>query len=107
MGFTRYWTRPKTLDAAIFRRFSESCRKTCEYFEGTLVNAVFDAVQVRFDATPGCETFLIQQVSMEDEEHGEVFEFCKTRELPYDRAVEKCLNILKEHFPEVTIHEPS
>jgi len=107
MGFTRYWTRPKELDAAKFAAFAAACQEACREFDGQLVNATFSMEEVLFDANPGCETFHVPRVSPEDARDGEVFEFCKTRRLPYDAAVERCLALLKEHFPEVTLPEPS
>jgi len=107
MGFTRYWTRPKEFDAAKFQEYAAACQEACREFDDQLVNVAFDGEEVLFDAVPGCETFHVPRVSLEDAQNGEVFEFCKTRQLPYDAAVERCLALLKEHFPEVTLPEPS
>jgi len=107
MGFTRYWIRPRKLDAERFARFSVACQEACKDFQGQLVDATFDDSEVRFDAMPGCETFMIERVSSGRQREDVVFEFCKTRHLPYDTVVEKCLVILKEHFPEVTLPDPS
>jgi hypothetical protein len=106
MGFTRYWYRPKELDAKRFKAFSAACKKAAKDYDGQLVGAVFSKEEVLFDAEPGCETFHVGRVSPYDEKDGTVFEFCKTRELPYDKLVETCLGLLKTYFPEVNIPEP-
>jgi hypothetical protein len=103
MGFTRYWVRPKELDAERFRAFAEACREACAKLDGCLADSAFIAEEVRFEGNPGCETFLIERVSTRGRAEEPVFEFCKTQRLPYDAAVERCLRILKEHFPEVDI----
>jgi hypothetical protein len=95
------------LDAVRFEEYANACQEACQTFDGQLVNATFSVEEVLFDAIPGCETFHVQRVSLEDAQNGEVFEFCKTMRLPYDTVVKKCLVLLKEHFPQVTIHEPS
>ena len=107
MGFTRYWVRPRKLAAERFRVFADACSKTCSALECNLVDATFTAEEVRFDGSPGCETFLIERVSTRGRAEEPVFEFCKTQRLPYDAAVERCLQILQAHFPEVEIPEPS
>ncbi len=107
MGFTRYWIRPKELDVERFAQFSAACQEVCKDFQDQLVDAVFNDTEVRFDATPGCETFFIERISTHRQREDGVFEFCKTRQLPYDTVVEQCLVLLKDHFPEVTIPDPS
>ncbi len=107
MGFTRYWIRPRELDAEQFRAFAEACDKACAGLVGSLVGTAFTAEEVCFEGNPGCETFLIERVSTRGQTEESVFEFCKTQRLPYDTAVKRCLQILKEHFPEVEIPEPA
>jgi hypothetical protein len=107
MGFTRYWVRPSELDAERFRVFAKACEKACSARECNLVDTTFTADEVRFEGFPGCETFLIERVSTRGRAEERVFEFCKTQMRPYDAAAERCLQILKEHFPEVEIPEPS
>ena len=107
MGFTRYWVRPRELDAERFRVFADACSKACSSLECNLVDAVFTADQIRFEDRPGCETFLIERVSTRGRAEEPVFEFCKTQRLPYDAAVERCLQILQAHFHEAEIPEPS
>jgi hypothetical protein len=107
MGFTRYWVRPRELDAERFRVFADACSKACSALECNLVDATFTAEEVRFDGSPGCETFLIERVSTRGRAEEPVFEFCKTQRLPYDTVVERCLQSLQAHFHEVEIPEPS
>ncbi len=107
MGFSRYWRRPRELDAERFPAFVAACKDACEDYGEVLAEVVFTPGEVRFEGRPSCETFLIEQASSGRERDGSVFEFCKTEHLPYDRAVEECLKLLKEHFPEVEIPSPS
>lgn len=107
MGYTRYWARPRELDAEQFRAFAEACRATCAELEGCLTDASFTADKICFKGRPGCETFLIERVASSSRREGLIFEFCKTQRLPYDAAVDQCLTILKARFPEVEIPEPA
>ena len=107
MGFTRYWVRPRELDAERFRAFADACNEACAELAESLADATFTAEEVRFEGNPGCETFLIERVSTRDRHGAPVFEFCKTQRLPYDGAVALCLRILKENFPEVDIPDPA
>ena len=107
MGFTRYWVRPRELDAERFRAFADACNETCAELSEVLADAAFTAEEVRFDGHPGCETFLIERISTRGRGEEPVFEFCKTQHLPYDAAVERCLRILKDHFSEVEIPDPA
>ena len=104
--FTHYWVRPKELDIERFAKFSAACEKTCKQSSGTLVDAVFTTDVVRFNAEPGCQAFVIERVSSDEDLDGEVFDFCKTCQYPYDAIVARCLVLLKEHFPEVTVTRP-
>jgi hypothetical protein len=99
MGFTRYWTRPRELDAERFRTFAEACQEVCAELVDNLADPAFTTEDVRFGGNPGCETFLIERVSTRGRGEEPVFEFCKTQHLPYDAVVGRCLRILKEHFP--------
>lgn len=107
MGFTRYWTRPKELDVERFAAFSAACAEVCNEYGDCVTNAVLNNEQVSFEGTPGCEPFVIERVSSGRERDGNVFEFCKTQELPYDNVVERCLELFSSHFAEVAIPEPS
>ena len=107
MGFTRYWIRPRELDAEQFRAFADACNKACTELLGCLEATTFTADDIRFEGCPGCETFLIERVSTRGRGEEPVFEFCKTQRLPYDAAVERCLRVLKEHFPGVELPEPA
>lgn len=107
MGFTRYWYRPRELDTDEFELFATACEDACQDLRNSLSNAVFDASKVSFEGVPPCETFIIQRVSTGRERDGSVLGYCKTEHLPYDEAVERCLILLKKHFPEVTLPEPS
>jgi len=95
------------MDAERFRAFADACNdacgEACAELAGNLADSAFTAEDVRFEGSPGCETFLIERVSTRGRAEEPVFEFCKTQRLPYDAAVERCLRILKEHFPEVEI----
>ena len=90
-----------------FRAFAEVCQETCPELLGCLEATAFTADEVRFDGSPGCETFLVERISTRGRREMRVFEFCKTQRLPYDTAVERCLRILQEHFPEVDIPDPA
>jgi hypothetical protein len=107
MGFTRYWVRPRELDAEQFRAFADACEKACADLADDLADTTFTGEEVRFEGNPGCETFLVERISTRDRCGAPVFEFCKTQRLAYDAAVERCLRILKEHFPEVDIPDPA
>jgi hypothetical protein len=63
MGFTRYWVRPRELDAKRFRAFADACQTACAELAGCLAESTFTADKVRFEGSPGCETFLIERFS--------------------------------------------
>ncbi len=108
MGFTRYWHRPRVMDAARFGAFADACQEACVELDGCLAAPTFTEDEVRFDGSPGCETFLVERIATRGRGEEPVFEFCKTAHLPYDTAVEQCLRILQEHFPnEVEIPDPA
>ena len=107
MGFTRYWVRLRELDAERFGTFADACKEACAELAESLADAAFTEEEVRFEGSPGCETFPIERISTRGRAEDPVFEFCKTQRLPYDAAVERCLRILKEHFPEVEFPEPA
>lgn len=107
MGYTRYWTRPRKLDPSCFAKFAAECETACAVFGMGLKNTMFSDDAVSFEGNPGCEPFAITVESTGRERSGRVSEFCKTQKLPYDRAVEACLILLKQHFPEVEVPEPS
>ncbi len=107
MGYTRYWYRPRELNAERFSAFVAACSEACAELAESAADVAFTEEEVRFEGSPGCETFLIERVSTGGRAEEPVFEFCKTQRLPYDAAVERCLQTLKEHFPEVEIPEPA
>lgn len=107
MGFTRYWIRPRELDRERFAVYADACDLRCGTLDVGMQKEVFSAEVVGFDAEPGCEPFRIERISQGRERDGRITEYCKTRQLPYDRAVEVCVELLQKHFPEVTIPLPS
>lgn len=108
MGFTRYWRRPRELDAPTFARFADACKSACISLEQPLSEAVFTEDIVAFAGSPGCELFIIERLSSRRiEREGLVSEFCKTQNLPYDAMVQTCLALLKNHFPAVDIPRPA
>lgn len=108
MGFTRYWRRPRELDEVTFSEFAAACKDVCTSSDQPLSEATFTEEMVSFEGNPGCEPFMIERVSSRRiEREGLVSEFCKTQQLPYDKVVEKCLVLLKDHFPEVEIPRPA
>lgn len=112
MGFTRYWVRPAELETKQFSLFSKACQEACQEYRDVLFSPQFTDDEVSFDGFPGCEPFVIERISSNAvrenrwRENG-IFEYCKTQRLPYDAAVARCLELLKEHFPEVEVPEPS
>lgn len=111
MGFTRFWRRPRELDPERFATFAEECRLAAEESGIEIANPVFHPAGVSFQGVPNCEDFEILRYSLGRESRegdGKITEFCKTQYLPYDALIEKCLEILKKHFPdEVEIPRPS
>lgn len=107
MGYTRYWRRPQELDAERFSRFAAACEAACSELGDSLSGAEFSSEAVRFEGAPGCEPFIVERVSAGRVRDGGVSEFCKTQRMPYDAAVERCLVLLTEFFPEVEVPEPS
>jgi len=100
MGYTQYWVRPRELDAERFALFSAACRDACADLAESLTKAVFSDAEVCFEGNPGCEPFFLERVSSGRVREGSVSEFCKTQKLPYDVAVARCVDLLKEYFPE-------
>jgi hypothetical protein len=107
MGLTRYWYRPRELNAERFRAFAGACSEAGAELAGSLADAAFTEEEIRFEGSPGCETFLVERVSTRGRAEEPVFEFRKTQGLPHDAAVKRCLRILKEHFPDVEIPNPA
>lgn len=107
MGFTRYSYRPRAMEAERFAAFADECREACSGLAGSVADAAFTEEEVRFDGDPGCETFLVERIATRGRVEERVFEFCKTQGLPYDACVARCLEIFKEHFPEVEIPDPA
>jgi hypothetical protein len=103
MVYTRCWFRPKELDAEKFRLFAEACQKAAAQMGDILNSATFTPEDVSIEGSPGCETFTIDRISISEGQEELLFEFCRTELLPYDAVVERCLNLLKEYFPEVDI----
>lgn len=112
MGFTRYWVRPAELDPARFATFSSACQEACQQYREHLFSPRFTNEEIVFDGFPGCEPFILEKTSSNAfretrrRENG-IFEYCKTQQLPYDAAVAKCLELLKQYFPEAEVCEPS
>lgn len=106
MGFTRYWIRPRELDAKAFAEFSLACRDACASLGVELVDAQFYPDRVTFNGVPGCEPFVIERISQGREREAVVSEFCKTQQLPYDVAVDACLRVLEKYFPQATVSGP-
>lgn len=110
MGFTRYWVRPAELEAERFSAFSKACQEACQEYRDSIFDPRFTDDEVAFDGWPDCEPFVIERISgnawreNRRRENG-IFEYCKTQRLPYDAAVARCLELLKEHFPEVEVPE--
>ena len=107
MGFTRYWVRPRQLERDRFRSFADACKLECSALGVGLLAEEFTTESISFDGIPSCERFTIECVSQGRERDGRITEYCKTQGLPYDKAVVACLALLKEHFPEVELPEPS
>ena len=76
-------------------------------YDDCVTNVIADSNMVSFEGKPGCEPFILGRMATGSYRRGSYFEFCKTQQMPYDQAVQRCLELLKEHFPEVEIPEPS
>lgn len=107
MGFTRYWRRPDELDQEKFDQFVQECRKICMDSSELISSFEVTVDHVRIDGQPGCEPFVVNRKSEGRLRDGCVSEFCKTQGLPYDAVVQRCLEALALHFPEVQIPMPS
>lgn len=107
MGYTRYWRRPPELDAARFIEFTRMCESIVHEFADTIANTELDGEHIHLEGQPNCEPLVIERVSQGRERDGLVTEFCKTQRLPYDAAVERCLQALAAVFPEVELPPPS
>jgi hypothetical protein len=103
MGFTRYWRRPRELDRERFSQFASRCQAIGNDFAEVVACIETGDEEVRLNGQPECEPFVVPRISNGRERDGLVSEFCKTQCLPYDAAVERCLEILAEHFPEVEL----
>lgn len=103
MGFTRFWRRPRELDRARFSLFASKCRDIGSDLAVVVASIETNDEEVRLNGQPECEPFVVRRISNGRERDGLVSEFCKTQGLPYDVAVERCLAILAEHFPEVEL----
>jgi len=103
MGFTRFWRRPRELDRERFGLYGIRCRGICNDFGDVVACIETNDEEVRLNGQPECEPFVVRRISNGRESDGLVSEFCKTQGLPYDAAVERCLAILAELFPEVEL----
>lgn len=112
MGHTHYWWREPVLDAPRFIAAAEDCRSVMDAVKkrgiaitgpsGTGQAPRPSAAGVFLNGDPAYEAFEVGRIS-----DGRlrklglrllVFEFCKTRRLPYDLAVTACLLVLKYHL---------
>jgi hypothetical protein len=107
MGFTRYWRRPRELDRDKFSLFAKECLSICNDFAEVIACIETSDEKVRLLGQPECEAFVVPRISNGRERDGLVSEYCKTQGLPYDAAVERCLAVLAEYFPEVELPSPS
>jgi len=112
MGYTHYWRRPKSLNAAKWLLAVEDCKKICDSLAIPLANGMGEqgskptfGKEVMFNGADGddYETFHVPRVFKPDswqtaDESGKWFAFCKTAHRPYDMAVMCCLIVFKHHF---------
>lgn len=106
MSVSRHWRQARAFSVDEWERILVAARAVIEQCRkrGTLLSTcVLDDNAIAFNGVPGCETFvLVRDPSEAQREHYReltaflpddvpgswvAFSFCKTRELPYDRAV--------------------
>ena len=95
MGYTHYFDdRPKIMDAEIFRKASDECKKVVESLDIPLADVKFTDDVISFNGVgdDGHEDFELSRIK------GNYFDFCKTARKPYDLAVCCCLLILEKYF---------
>ena len=112
MGYTHYFYRPVTLDAAKFKAAVEDFKKLLPNIGDRKIGLAgwngkgepeITEDRIRFNGMErnGHETFHIPVVYGERDLHPEdplKFSFCKTAQKPYDLGVTACLVIFKHHF---------
>jgi hypothetical protein len=114
MGYTNYWTRPRTIADDVLRLAAADCSKVCIACNdqpggggdepAAITNAEFSHDGVFFDGSPaGCEAFCMDRVIPADDHslrrplgrRDRFFQFCKTERLGYDLAVKCCLIVFR------------
>lgn len=90
-----------------FPAFAADCESAARQSGVEIRSAVFDANIVCFEGVPNCEDFVVECRSTNRQRAEGIFEHCKTGGLPYDQLVARCLELLKQHFPELVHIEES
>jgi len=114
MGYTHYWSRPKTFTVKSFTAAAADCERVVKSLKCQVQResddttpAVFSRDSVRFNGVgdAGHETFAIPRVftriyeGQKSDKDG-WSDFCKTAAKPYDLAVCACLVVFKHHYEE-------
>lgn len=99
MGYTHYWTRPAVIDPGEFAQIGVAVTEVVNEYPAGVHGLEVNDEHVLFQG--GCETFWFPRVAERfdflgpDVATDEAWTFCKTRQLPYDRAVVESLKAIK------------
>ena len=110
MGYTHYWNQHEEFSDEEWESLIEFTSKLLS--ENSIIveeHFIVDSDEIVFNGLPSCETFVLKKESGENpewlsnyyEKSDGVFNFCKTRNLPYDRLVVKVLRKAYSIAPEV------
>ncbi len=106
MGLTHVWVRTPELPEQQFANGVRDCQRLAKGIPGMIAgfdgtgSAIFAPDHIVFNgASPAsCEPFEFRRVEFDLRGRSEVFSFCKTGGLPYDRMVKAALIVLKHHL---------
>jgi hypothetical protein len=106
MGYTNYWTRTPELAVAAFSAAVADLKTIMRKLNIRLGGCdgtgkpVFRADMIEFNGRKprDYETFAVERVVTARDGEPMIFEFCKTRQEPYDLAVQVALITLKQHL---------
>ena len=99
MGYTNYWYQYRNFSNSEWDEISDFAYTLADNSEKYKINVleIKDRIVINGDEGGSCETFVFNRYEPKPRYEGDktYFNFCKTRELPYDKVVWKFLKFIK------------
>ena len=102
MGYSNYWTQDKSFSDDEWKQIKDEYNYIKTVFGEFIEDQTESDNQIAFNGKGEenqCETFILLQhanKTVKYERHNPAFNFCKTRQLPYDLAVWHLLTFIKQ-----------